>query len=93
MSYLNEQSFKALGLVAPPGKAMELAFLLLCWTAAIVFLVVAWTRVGEVKDSAEAYTTTVQDKLTQHLTLMSFVAVFVLLTFFLTLRVALAPAY
>jgi hypothetical protein len=93
MSYLNEQSFKALGIIAPPGKAMELAFLLLCWTAAIVFLIVAWTKVGEVKDSTESYSTLVQDRLTQQLTLSSFVTVFLLLTFFLTLRVALAPAY
>ena len=89
MSYLNEQSFKFLGLAAPPGKAMELAALLLCWTVAIVLLIVAWTRIGDIKNTDETYTTTVQDKLTQTLVLSNFVSVFVLLTFFLTLRVAI----
>jgi multisubunit Na+/H+ antiporter MnhC subunit len=85
--------FKALGLAVPQGKDMELGLLLLCWTTAIVLLIVAWTRVSEVKGPAgeETYTTTIQDKLTQQLTLSSFVTVFLLLTFFLTLRVALAP--
>ena len=92
-SYLNEMSLMPLGIIIPPGKTMEFFALLACWLAAVVFLIVAWSKQNGVDNAPgdETYNAVVQKKIKDFIMASSLFALFVVLTFFLVLRVAFAP--
>ena len=96
MSYLslNENSFAAIGIVVPQGKAMEFVAVLGLWTASLVFLIAAWAQAKHVGAARAAeggnYDDNV-DKTKTFIILNSMSQVFFLLSFFFLLRVALSP--